>query len=80
MNVSGSNYNLLKRYYNIVTVGSLRNNEVHVYNALVNHVLSLQVKSGTIFDNFLICDDVKEAEDFGNETWGATKVQDQYLV
>ncbi|XP_039521518.1 calreticulin 3b [Pimephales promelas] len=32
-----------------------------------------QVKSGTIFDNFLICDDVKEAEDFGNETWGATK-------
>uniref|UniRef100_A0A671LM68 Calreticulin n=1 Tax=Sinocyclocheilus anshuiensis TaxID=1608454 RepID=A0A671LM68_9TELE len=36
-------------------------------------VLSLQVKSGTIFDNFLITDDVKEAEDFGNETWGATK-------
>lgn len=33
-----------------------------------------QVKSGTIFDNFLITDDVKEAEDIGNETWGATKV------
>uniref|UniRef100_A0A8C1XL37 Calreticulin n=1 Tax=Cyprinus carpio TaxID=7962 RepID=A0A8C1XL37_CYPCA len=33
-----------------------------------------QVKSGTIFDNFLITDDVKEAEDFGNETWGATKI------
>uniref|UniRef100_A0A8C2DL26 Calreticulin n=1 Tax=Cyprinus carpio TaxID=7962 RepID=A0A8C2DL26_CYPCA len=32
-----------------------------------------QVKSGTIFDNFFITDDVKEAEDFGNETWGATK-------
>ncbi|KAI5101098.1 calreticulin precursor, partial [Silurus meridionalis] len=32
-----------------------------------------QVKSGTIFDNFLITDDVKEAEDFGKETWGATK-------
>ncbi|XP_051723636.1 calreticulin 3b [Ctenopharyngodon idella] len=32
-----------------------------------------QVKSGTIFDNFIITDDVKEAEDFGNETWGATK-------
>ncbi|CAM4586539.1 hypothetical protein PO909_031630 [Leuciscus waleckii] len=32
-----------------------------------------QVKSGTIFDNFFIGDDVKEAEDFGTETWGATK-------
>lgn len=34
----------------------------------------LQVKSGTIFDNFVITDDVKEAEDIGNETWGVTKV------
>ncbi|KAK1790841.1 hypothetical protein P4O66_014688 [Electrophorus voltai] len=32
-----------------------------------------QVKSGTIFDNFLITDDVKTAEEFGNETWGVTK-------
>uniref|UniRef100_A0A8C5F686 Calreticulin n=2 Tax=Gadus morhua TaxID=8049 RepID=A0A8C5F686_GADMO len=32
-----------------------------------------QVKSGTIFDNFLIADDVKEAEEFGEETWGKTK-------
>uniref|UniRef100_A0A3B3DGB2 Calreticulin n=1 Tax=Oryzias melastigma TaxID=30732 RepID=A0A3B3DGB2_ORYME len=32
-----------------------------------------KVKSGTIFDNFLITDDVKEAEDIGNETWGVTK-------
>ncbi|XP_056600239.1 calreticulin 3b [Triplophysa dalaica] len=32
-----------------------------------------QVKAGTIFDSFLITDDVKAAEDFGNETWGATK-------
>lgn len=32
------------------------------------------MKSGTIFDNFLITDDVKEAEDFGKETWGETKV------
>lgn len=37
--------------------------------------MSLQVKSGTIFDNFLITDDVKEAEEFGKETWGATKVR-----
>lgn len=34
----------------------------------------VQVKSGTIFDNFLISDDVKEAEEFGKETWGATNV------
>ncbi len=33
-----------------------------------------QVKTGTIFDNFLITDDVDEAEKFGTETWGATKV------
>ncbi|XP_041033211.1 calreticulin-like [Carcharodon carcharias] len=32
-----------------------------------------QVKSGTIFDNFLITDDEKFAEKFGTETWGATK-------
>ncbi|XP_016101558.1 calreticulin-like isoform X4 [Sinocyclocheilus grahami] len=32
-----------------------------------------QVKAGTIFDNFLITDDVEEAEQFGTETWGATK-------
>ncbi|XP_043946667.1 calreticulin-3 [Protopterus annectens] len=32
-----------------------------------------QVKSGTIFDDFLITDDEKYAEEFGKETWGATK-------
>ncbi|KAG2463495.1 calreticulin [Polypterus senegalus] len=32
-----------------------------------------QVKSGTIFDNFLITNDEKFAEEVGNETWGATK-------
>lgn len=35
----------------------------------------LQVKSGTIFDNFLITDDPKLAEEVGNETWGKTKVR-----
>ncbi|NXN87795.1 CALR protein, partial [Bombycilla garrulus] len=34
-----------------------------------------EVKSGTIFDNFLITDDEKLAEEIGNETWGATKVR-----
>jgi calreticulin len=32
-----------------------------------------QVKSGTIFDNILLTDDEKYAEEFGTETWGATK-------
>lgn len=32
-----------------------------------------QVKSGTIFDNFIITDDVKEADEFGKQTWGVTK-------
>ena len=32
-----------------------------------------QVKSGTIFDNFLITDDIEEAKKVGDETWGATK-------
>ncbi|XP_041967614.1 calreticulin-like isoform X1 [Alosa sapidissima] len=32
-----------------------------------------QVKSGTIFDNFIITDDVKTADDFAKETWGVTK-------
>jgi len=32
-----------------------------------------QVKSGTIFDNVLVTDDEKSAEDFGNATWGKTK-------
>ncbi|XP_003742982.1 calreticulin [Galendromus occidentalis] len=32
-----------------------------------------QVKSGTIFDNFLITDDIEYAKKFGEETWGAVK-------
>ncbi|CAD5112255.1 DgyrCDS1486 [Dimorphilus gyrociliatus] len=32
-----------------------------------------QVKSGTIFDNVLITDDVAHAEEFAKETWGASK-------
>jgi len=32
-----------------------------------------QVKSGTIFDNFLITDDAEEAKKIGQETWGAIK-------
>ncbi|KAJ7308260.1 hypothetical protein JRQ81_008786 [Phrynocephalus forsythii] len=32
-----------------------------------------QVRSGTIFDNFLITDSESYAEEFGDETWGQTK-------
>ncbi|XP_010642615.1 calreticulin-3 isoform X1 [Fukomys damarensis] len=32
-----------------------------------------QVRSGTIFDNFLLTDDEKYAENFGKATWGQTK-------
>jgi calreticulin len=32
-----------------------------------------QVKSGTIFDNVLVTDDVETAKTFAEETWGATK-------
>lgn len=38
------------------------------------NISSMQVKSGTIFDNFLITNDPKLAEEVGNETWGKTKV------
>ena len=32
------------------------------------------MKSGSIFDNVLITDDEKYAEEFAEETWGKTKV------
>lgn len=36
-----------------------------------------QVKSGTIFDNILVTDDVKEAEDFAKETFEKTKTEEK---
>uniref|UniRef100_A0A8C6VS21 Calreticulin 3 n=1 Tax=Naja naja TaxID=35670 RepID=A0A8C6VS21_NAJNA len=38
-----------------------------------------QVRSGTIFDNFLITDDEKYAKKFGDETWGETKKPEQTM-
>ncbi|XP_028902659.1 calreticulin [Ornithorhynchus anatinus] len=38
-----------------------------------------QVKSGTIFDNFLLTNDEVFAEQFGNETWGATKEPEKQM-
>lgn len=55
--------NLLYRYNNIGAIG-----------------LDLwQVKSGSIFDNFLITDDEALAERIGNETWGKTKEPEQKM-
>ncbi|KAJ8372917.1 hypothetical protein AAFF_G00275670 [Aldrovandia affinis] len=48
--------------------------EVYKFDSISVLGLDLwQVKSGTIFDNFLITDDEKAAEEFGKETWGVTK-------
>uniref|UniRef100_UPI00398F2D5F calreticulin-like isoform X1 n=2 Tax=Pristiophorus japonicus TaxID=55135 RepID=UPI00398F2D5F len=38
-----------------------------------------QVKSGTIFDNFLITNDSKYAEEYGNQTWGITKIGEKEM-
>lgn len=40
----------------------------------INKLIFSQVKSGTIFDNFLITDDEKFAEEQAANTWGVTKV------
>ncbi|XP_066480712.1 calreticulin-like [Tiliqua scincoides] len=42
------------------------------YNISVIALEILQGRSGTIFDNFLITNDEKYAEDAGNEMWGTT--------
>ncbi|XP_073766980.1 calreticulin-like [Danio rerio] len=48
--------------------------EIYKYDSIGVIGLDLwQVKSGTIFDNFLITNDPKLAEEVGTETWGATK-------
>lgn len=38
------------------------------------------MRAGTIFDNFLITDDEQYAEDFGDDTWGETKVMDELFL
>lgn len=38
-----------------------------------------QVKSGTIFDSFLITDDVDYAEQFAKDTWGKSKDQEKSM-
>lgn len=48
--------------------------ELYKYDEICSLGLDLwQVKSGSIFDNFLVSDDPEEAKKIGEETWGATK-------
>uniref|UniRef100_A0A1A8QMJ5 Calreticulin n=1 Tax=Nothobranchius pienaari TaxID=704102 RepID=A0A1A8QMJ5_9TELE len=48
--------------------------EIYKYSSIGVIGLDLwQVKSGTIFDNFLITNDPKLAEEVGDDTWGKTK-------
>ncbi|KAG5276221.1 hypothetical protein AALO_G00129410 [Alosa alosa] len=52
----------------------IADSEIYKYDSIGVIGLDLwQVKSGTIFDNFLITNDPKLAEEVGDETWGATK-------
>lgn len=37
------------------------------------------MKSGTIFDNILVTDNVKEAEDFAKETFEKTKTEEKTM-
>ena len=39
----------------------------------------LQVKSGTIFDNILITDDVDYAKEVGDSLWGKTKEPEKQM-
>lgn len=56
-------------------------NEVYKYdsNAYVGFEL-WQVKSGTIFDNIIITDDIAEAESFMAETWGKNKDAEKKML
>merc|ERR1719262_244453 len=48
--------------------------EIYKYDEICSVGLDLwQVKSGTIFDNFLIGNDPEEARKVGEENWGATR-------
>ncbi|XP_044801387.1 calreticulin-like [Bubalus bubalis] len=49
-------------------------NICHYYNISVLGLDLWQVKSGSIFDNFLLTNDEEFAEEVGNMTWGTRKV------
>jgi len=62
----------VKAAYWLLGVGSLT--ILWTYFKSMDVVCCLQqVKSGSIFDNVLVTDDEKYAEDVGEKTWGASK-------
>ena len=55
------------------------NSKIHAYENFAVLGLDLwQVKSGTIFDNFLMTNEAY-AEEFGNQTWGVTKAAEKQM-
>ncbi|XP_051929563.1 calreticulin-like isoform X2 [Hippocampus zosterae] len=38
-----------------------------------------QMRSGTVFDNFLITDDIREAEEFARQTWGLMRAAEKKM-
>ena len=44
-----------------------------LYLLIISAFSFLQVKSGTIFDNFLVTDDEEYAKQMASDTWGVTK-------
>lgn len=51
---------------------------VHIIQTNLFCIL-IQVKSGTIFDNLLVTDDEKKAEEVGKELWEVTKVAEKKM-
>jgi hypothetical protein len=47
---------------------------------IISHFSFQQVKSGSIFDNFLLTNDEEFAEEVGNMTWGLRKVRCSFTL
>ncbi|XP_020825094.1 calreticulin-3 isoform X2 [Phascolarctos cinereus] len=73
-NVDNSDYKDVWLHQKIENPGYLQDFELSEYENIGVIGLELwQVRSGTIFDNFLITDDENYAAEFGMKTWGRTK-------
>ncbi|KAJ8622293.1 hypothetical protein MRB53_030822 [Persea americana] len=47
--------------------------KTNIFNSAEKMLIVVDVKSGTLFDNILICDDPEYAKKFAEETWGKQK-------
>ncbi|XP_031803829.1 calreticulin-3 isoform X1 [Sarcophilus harrisii] len=73
-NMDNSDYKDVWLHQKIESSGYLQDFELSEYENIGVIGLELwQVRSGTIFDNFLITDDENYAAEFGLKTWGRTK-------